>query len=70
MNPNLFLIPNKYVPVNSNIAAIIPINSVIVITTCFQKVYYTNDERFRLKDKINELTNSEIKEQKDYKKYE
>ena len=32
-------------------------------------VYYTNDERFRLKDKINSLTNSEIKEQKDYKKY-
>ena len=32
-------------------------------------VYYTNDERFRLKDKINNLTNSEIKEQKDYKEY-
>jgi len=32
-------------------------------------VYYTNDERFRLKDKINTLTNSEIKEQKDYKEY-
>jgi hypothetical protein len=32
-------------------------------------VYYTNDERFRLKDKINSLTNSEIKEQKDYKEY-
>ena len=32
-------------------------------------VYYTNDERFRLKDRINNLTNSEIKEQKDYKEY-
>jgi hypothetical protein len=32
-------------------------------------VYYTNDERFRLKDIINNLTNSEIKEQKDYKEY-
>jgi hypothetical protein len=32
-------------------------------------VYYTNDERFRFKDKINSLTNSEIKEQKDYKEY-
>ena len=32
-------------------------------------VYYTNDKRFRLKDKINSLTNSEIKEQKDYKEY-
>jgi hypothetical protein len=34
-----------------------------------RSVYYTNDERFRLKDKINNLTNSEIKEQKDYKEY-
>ncbi len=34
-----------------------------------RSVYYTNDERFRLKDKINTLTNSEIKEQKDYKEY-
>ena len=32
-------------------------------------VYYTNDKRFRLKDRINNLTNSEIKEQKDYKEY-
>jgi hypothetical protein len=32
-------------------------------------VYYTNDERFRLKDKINNLTNSEVREQKDYKEY-
>jgi len=32
-------------------------------------VYYTNDNRFRLKDRINNLTNSEIKEQKDYKEY-
>ena len=32
-------------------------------------VYYTNDKRFRLKDKINSITNSEIKEQKDYKEY-
>ena len=35
-----------------------------------RKVYYTNDERFRLKDKINNLTNSEVREQKDYKKYQ
>ena len=32
-------------------------------------VYYTNDERFRLKDQINNLTNSEVREQKDYKEY-
>ena len=36
-------------------------------TELARSVYYTNDERFRLKDKINSLTNSEIKEQKDYK---
>ena len=34
-----------------------------------RSVYYTNDERFRLKDKINSLTHSEIKEQKDYQDY-
>ena len=31
-----------------------------------RKVYYTNDERFSLKNKINELTDSEIREQKDF----
>lgn len=34
-----------------------------------RKVYLTNDIRFSLKNKINELTNSEIREQKDYVKY-
>jgi hypothetical protein len=34
-----------------------------------RKVYYTNDERFSVKNKINELTNSDIREQKDYKNY-
>jgi hypothetical protein len=34
-----------------------------------RQVYYINDDRFRLKDKINNLTNSEVREQKDYKKY-
>lgn len=38
-------------------------------TELARSVYYTNDDRFRLKDKINSLTNSEIKEQKDYKEY-
>jgi hypothetical protein len=32
-------------------------------------VYITNDIRFTIKNKINELTNSEIREQKDYVKY-
>lgn len=34
-----------------------------------RKVYYTNDERFSLKNKINEITNSEVREQKDYIEY-
>ena len=34
-----------------------------------RKVYYTNDERFLIKNKIDELTNSNIREQKDYKNY-
>jgi hypothetical protein len=34
-----------------------------------RKVYYTNDERFRLKNEINSITSSEIREVKDYKPY-
>lgn len=34
-----------------------------------RKVYYTNDERFRLKNEINLITSSQIREVKDYKKY-
>jgi hypothetical protein len=34
-----------------------------------RKVYFTNDERFRLKNEINSLTSSEIREVKDYVKY-
>ena len=33
------------------------------------KVYFTNDERFRLKNEINLITSSEIREVKDYVKY-
>jgi len=33
-------------------------------------VYKTNDNRFIIKNKINQLTNSEIREQKDYVKYQ
>jgi hypothetical protein len=32
-------------------------------------VYYTNDERFRLKNEINQITNSEIREVKEYVNY-
>jgi hypothetical protein len=34
-----------------------------------RSVYYTNDERFSLKNKINQITNSELKEQKSYEDY-
>lgn len=34
-----------------------------------RSVYYTNDERFSLKNKINQMTNSEFKEQKSYEDY-
>ena len=35
-----------------------------------RKVYFTNDERFRLKNEINKFTDSEIREVKDYVKYQ
>lgn len=35
-----------------------------------RNVYITNDKRFSIKNQINELTNSEIKEQKDYINYQ
>lgn len=34
-----------------------------------RKVYFTNDERFRLKNEINKFTDSEIREIKEYVKY-
>lgn len=34
-----------------------------------RKVYFTNDERFRLKNEINKFTNSEIREVKEYVLY-
>jgi hypothetical protein len=35
-----------------------------------RSVYFTNDKRFKLKDKINTLTNSDVREQKDYVNYQ
>jgi hypothetical protein len=35
-----------------------------------RKVYYINDARFSLKNKINELTDSEIREQKEHVDYQ
>lgn len=37
--------------------------------TLARKVYFTNDERFRLKNEINLISKSEIREVKDYVKY-
>jgi hypothetical protein len=37
--------------------------------TLARQVYFTNDERFRLKNEINLMTFSEIREVKDYVKY-
>ena len=34
-----------------------------------RKVYFTNDDRFRLKNEINNISNSEIREVKEYVKY-
>ena len=35
-----------------------------------RKVYFTNDDRFRLKNLINNISNSEIREVKEYVKYQ
>lgn len=35
-----------------------------------RSVYYTNDKRFELKNKINLLSNSQIQEQKSYEDYQ
>jgi hypothetical protein len=35
-----------------------------------RSVYFTNDERFSLKNQINKITDSEIREVKDYVEYE
>jgi hypothetical protein len=35
-----------------------------------RKVYFTNDDRFRLKNEINKITDSEIREVKEYVKYQ
>jgi hypothetical protein len=35
-----------------------------------RKVYFTNDDRFRIKNEINKISNSEIREVKEYVKYQ
>lgn len=36
---------------------------------CSRKIYKTNDERFKIKDMVNKITDSEIQEQKSYQNY-
>ena len=68
---------NQLVEVNSKLWEVEDELRVIELTKDFnsefielaRKVYYTNDERFSLKNKINVLTNSEVREQKDYIEY-
>jgi len=36
---------------------------------CARKVYITNDKRFQIKNEINNISRSEIREVKDYKNY-
>ena len=76
-NPEVELIYNKLILVNTNLWDIEDNLRVMEKEKKFnddfielaRKVYFTNDERFRLKNEINMVTNSEIREVKDYVKY-
>ena len=76
-NQDIFLTYNQLIDVNQKLWEVEDELRVLESKRLFdnnfielaRSVYYTNDERFRLKDIINNLTNSEIKEQKDYKEY-
>lgn len=76
-NLEIELIYNKLILVNTNLWDIEDKLRVIEKEKKFEgefislarKVYFTNDERFRLKNEINLLTFSEIREVKDYVKY-
>jgi hypothetical protein len=76
-NPEVELIYEKLILVNTNLWDIEDNLRVMEKEKNFnddfielaRKVYITNDERFRLKNEINMVTNSEIREVKDYVKY-
>ena len=76
-NPEVELIYTKLISVNTNLWDIEDNLRVMEKEKKFnddfielaRKVYFTNDERFRLKNEINMFTNSEIREVKDYVKY-
>ena len=76
-NEEIIKLYNKLVEVNSNLWEVedelIILESKSIFDESFvqlaRKVYFTNDERFLLKNKINDLTNSEVREQKEYVEY-
>jgi hypothetical protein len=76
-NPDTELIYHKLVSVNTNLWEIEDELRVMEKEKNFgdefvssaRKVYFTNDERFRLKNEINLITESEIREVKEYVKY-
>lgn len=41
-----------------------------IFVSLARQVYFTNDKRFELKNEINKITDSEIKEVKEYVKYD
>jgi hypothetical protein len=77
-NDEIFNLYNSLIKTNSKLWDIEDELRVIEVAKNFdnnfidlaRKVYFTNDERFSLKNKINEITKSEIKEVKDYVKYQ
>ena len=77
-NDEIFNLYNSLINTNSKLWDVEDELRVIEVTKNFnegfvdlaRKVYFTNDERFSLKNKINEITKSEIKEVKDYVKYQ
>jgi hypothetical protein len=76
-NPKTELIYHQLVSVNTNLWEIEDMLRVMEKEKNFgdefvssaRKVYFTNDERFRLKNEINLITESEIREVKEYVKY-
>jgi len=76
-NEEILSLYNQLIDVNLNLWEVEDNLRIIETTKNFdsqfielsRKVYYTNDKRFSLKNKINELTNSEVREQKDYVEY-
>lgn len=77
-NPEIELLYHQLVETNSKLWDIEDRLRVIETEKRFEgefvdyarKVYFTNDDRFRLKNEINKISNSEIREIKEYVKYQ